>query len=151
MALPHSGVPAVNGQFEGRLQAWFKQQVDDGAGAFRVSQFKGGQSDPTFLVELGAQRYVVRRKPPGTLLPSAHAVDREYRVMHALQASGVTVPKCMRCACAAERLTWAGTPRANRSSNSTAASSASCRLKAARGKASPASTSRQLRKALTLQ
>jgi len=99
-------VPAVNEQFigtaavqerhrfdEGRLQAWFKQQVDDSAGAFRVSQFKGGQSNPTFLVELGAQRYVVRRKPPGTLLPSAHAVDREYRVMHALQGSGVPVPK----------------------------------------------------------
>ncbi len=48
------------------------------AGPAVVSQFKGGQSNPTYLVETPLRRYVLRRKPPGKLLPSAHAVDREY-------------------------------------------------------------------------
>jgi aminoglycoside phosphotransferase (APT) family kinase protein len=62
-------------------------------GALRVEQFAGGQSNPTYLVTAGADRYVLRRKPPGELLPSAHAVDREYRIMRALADSGVPVPK----------------------------------------------------------
>jgi aminoglycoside phosphotransferase (APT) family kinase protein len=56
-----------------------------------VRQFKGGQSNPTYLLETPAQRYVLRRKPPGKLLPSAHAVDREYRVIGALAAQGFPV------------------------------------------------------------
>lgn len=75
------------------LQAWMARHVDRGVGTLRVSQFRGGQSNPTFLVEADARRYVVRRKPPGTLLPSAHAVEREYRVMKALQGRGVPVPE----------------------------------------------------------
>ena len=59
-----------------------------------VSQFKGGQSNPTFLVTSGdGKKYVVRRKPPGHLLPSAHAVDREYRVITALGTTDVPVPR----------------------------------------------------------
>jgi len=58
-----------------------------------VTQFKGGQSNPTFLVCAGGRRFVVRRKPPGNLLPSAHAVDREYRVITALGATDVPVPR----------------------------------------------------------
>jgi aminoglycoside phosphotransferase (APT) family kinase protein len=59
-----------------------------------VSQFKGGQSNPTFLVTSGdGKKYVVRRKPPGHLLPSAHAVDREYRVITSLGATDVPVPR----------------------------------------------------------
>ena len=54
-----------------------------------VRQFRGGQSNPTFLVESGDRRYVLRKKPPGHLLPSAHMIEREYRVMHALQDSDV--------------------------------------------------------------
>lgn len=66
-------------------------------GALRVRQFQGGQSNPTFLLETGRQsaprRYVLRKKPPGKTLPSAHQVDREYRVMAALGAhSDVPVP-----------------------------------------------------------
>lgn len=53
---------------------------------------KGGQSNPTFRLEVGAQTFVLRKKPAGDLLPSAHAVDREFRVMQALQATGVPVP-----------------------------------------------------------
>ena len=61
------------------------------AGPITLSQFKGGQSNPTYLVETPARRYVLRRKPPGKLLPSAHAVDREYRVIGALYAQGFPV------------------------------------------------------------
>jgi acyl-CoA dehydrogenase len=55
----------------------------------------GGQSNPTFLLTCGKQRVVLRKKPPGHLLPSAHAVDREFRVMQALQGSEVPVPKML--------------------------------------------------------
>ncbi len=55
----------------------------------------GGQSNPTFLLASGKQRVVLRKKPPGYLLPSAHAVDREFRVMQALQGSEVPVPKML--------------------------------------------------------
>jgi len=61
-------------------------------GPLQVSQFKGGQSNPTFLLGTGdGRRLVLRRKPPGVLLPSAHAVDREFTVISALQGSGVPV------------------------------------------------------------
>ena len=63
-------------------------QCTDFAGPLTVKQFKGGQSNPTYLLETPARRYVLRRKPPGKLLPSAHAVDREYRVIRALHAQG---------------------------------------------------------------
>jgi aminoglycoside phosphotransferase (APT) family kinase protein len=56
-----------------------------------VQQFKGGQSNPTYLVETPTRRYVLRRKPPGKLLPSAHAVEREFRVIGALYAQGFPV------------------------------------------------------------
>src|SRR3990167_6456319 len=58
-----------------------------------VRQFEGGQSNPTYLLQTGGGDYVLRKKPPGQLLPSAHQVDREYRVMTALRDSGVPVPK----------------------------------------------------------
>ena len=75
------------------LDAWLRERVDGYAGPLRVEQFKGGQSNPTFLLITPAQTYVLRRKPPGKLLPSAHAIDREYRVMAALGATAVPVPK----------------------------------------------------------
>ena len=79
---------------EGALRDWFQDRVDTSARQrFAVSQFKGGQSNPTFLVESAERRYVVRRKPAGVLLPSAHAVEREFRVMHALAGTGVPVPR----------------------------------------------------------
>jgi aminoglycoside phosphotransferase (APT) family kinase protein len=78
---------------ESALRAYFRDHVAEDVSGFSVSQFRGGQSNPTFLVDCGGARYVVRRKPPGTLLPSAHAVDREYRVMHALAGTDVPVPR----------------------------------------------------------
>jgi len=77
----------------GRLAAWMREHVDASIRELDVSQFKGGQSNPTYLVSDGRHRYALRRKPPGKLLPSAHAVDREYRVMKALAATDVPVPK----------------------------------------------------------
>ncbi len=57
-----------------------------------VEQFQGGQSNPTFAISAGSRRYVLRKKPPGKLLPSAHLIEREYRIMAALADSGVPVP-----------------------------------------------------------
>ena len=66
------------------LSAYLKGHLDGFEGAPQVLQFPGGQSNPTYLLTTPGHRYVLRRKPPGNLLPSAHAVDREYKVMRAL-------------------------------------------------------------------
>src|SRR5215510_7744169 len=79
----------------GRLEGYLKQQVPGFAGPLQVRQFKGGQSNPTYLLETPTRAYVLRRKPPGKLLPSAHAIEREYRVMRALAATGVPVPRML--------------------------------------------------------
>lgn len=60
-----------------------------------VRQFRGGQSNPTFLIESGGRAFVMRKKPPGVLLPSAHAVEREYAVMRALGSTDVPVPQML--------------------------------------------------------
>jgi aminoglycoside phosphotransferase (APT) family kinase protein len=74
-----------------RLEAFLASRLPDFKGPLGVRQFKGGQSNPTYLLETPARRYVLRRKPPGKLLPSAHAVDREFRVISALHAQGFPV------------------------------------------------------------
>jgi aminoglycoside phosphotransferase (APT) family kinase protein len=73
------------------LESYLRAHVPGFAGPITVSQFKGGQSNPTYLIATPQRRYVLRRKPPGKLLPSAHAVDREYRVIAALYARGFPV------------------------------------------------------------
>ena len=78
-----------------RLAAWLETRVAPLAGPLEAAQFKGGQSNPTYLLAAGAQRYVLRRKPAGKLLPSAHAVDREYRVIRALAGTGVPVARAL--------------------------------------------------------
>jgi aminoglycoside phosphotransferase (APT) family kinase protein len=75
----------------GRLESYLRAHVKGFAGPITLRQFKGGQSNPTYLVETPSRRYVLRRKPPGKLLPSAHAVDREHRVISALHAQGFPV------------------------------------------------------------
>ena len=75
------------------LERWLGQHVEGYSGELSLEQFKGGQSNPTYLLEAGGRRYVLRRRPPGKLLPSAHAVDREYRVMTALAKTAVPVPR----------------------------------------------------------
>jgi aminoglycoside phosphotransferase (APT) family kinase protein len=78
---------------EARLDAWLRSAVSGYRGPLRVRQFDGGQSNPTYLLETPSRRYVLRRKPPGVLLKSAHAVDREFRVLSALSAGGFPVPQ----------------------------------------------------------
>ena len=78
---------------EARLATWMKIHVGEFSGPLIVEQFKGGQSNPTYRLSAGGARYVLRRKPPGKLLPSAHAVDREYRIITALGATDVPVAK----------------------------------------------------------
>ncbi len=76
-----------------RLKAFLRGRMEGFAGPLAIEQFKGGQSNPTFRISAGGKSYVLRRKPPGKLLPSAHAVDREYRVLTALRNSDVPVPR----------------------------------------------------------
>ena len=78
---------------EGALDAWMRASVEGYAGPLTIRQFKGGQSNPTYELTTPTQAYVLRRKPPGTLLPSAHAVDREYRVTSALHGQGFPVAR----------------------------------------------------------
>jgi aminoglycoside phosphotransferase (APT) family kinase protein len=94
MASPATAEVAPAHRFdEAGLEAWLRARLDD---------FQGGASNPTFLLTTGAgedeRRYVLRKKPPGALLASAHQVEREHRVMAALAGSGVPVP-VMRVAC----------------------------------------------------
>jgi acyl-CoA dehydrogenase len=90
---------AVRAGFEldaARLEHYLREHVPQFAGPLTVRQFKGGQSNPTYLLSTPGRSYVLRRKPAGQLLPSAHAVDREYRIMKALrQHTDVPVPEVL--------------------------------------------------------
>jgi aminoglycoside phosphotransferase (APT) family kinase protein len=76
-----------------RLEMWMQMEVEGYAGPLRVEQFRGGQSNPTYKLLTPGQCYVLRRKPPGKLLPGAHAVEREYRVIAALAGQGFPVAR----------------------------------------------------------
>src|SRR5712672_2652437 len=78
---------------EARLDLWMKQNVEGYQGPLTVLQFKGGQSNPTYRLDTPGRSYVMRRRPFGKLLPSAHAVDREFRVIAALGKQGFPVAK----------------------------------------------------------
>lgn len=78
---------------EGALERYLRGHVPDFGDRLAVRQFEGGQSNPTFLLDDGRREYVLRKQPPGALLPSAHQVDREYRVMKALEGTEVPVPR----------------------------------------------------------
>lgn len=78
---------------ERALEAWLRVNVDGFSGPLSVRQFNGGQSNPTYQLVTPRRTYVLRRKPPGKLLPSAHAVDREHRIISALHAIGFPVAK----------------------------------------------------------
>lgn len=77
-----------------RLAAYLAEALP-GVGAIRVRQFQGGQSNPTYLLETGLGRLVLRKKPPGVLLPSAHQIEREYRIIAALRGTAVPVPEAL--------------------------------------------------------
>lgn len=91
-----SGTKPVDPRYkldEVTLHAWMEAHVDGFSGPMEIRQFKGGQSNPTYQIVTPKQNYVLRRKPPGKLLPSAHAVDREFRVISALYPTGFPVAK----------------------------------------------------------
>jgi len=92
----NSGVKPVEERHridEASLERWLRSNVEGFAGPLEVRQFKGGQSNPTYQLVTPGQTYVLRRKPPGKLLPSAHAVDREFRVISALHPTGYPVAR----------------------------------------------------------
>ena len=78
---------------EVKLSEYLTKHVEGFKGPLTASKFPGGQSNPTFQIESASGKYVLRRKPAGKLLPSAHAVDREFMVMDALKDSEVPVAK----------------------------------------------------------
>ena len=92
---------------ETALYQFLQNKLDSDFDQLSIRQFEGGQSNPTFLISCDDKHFVLRKKPPGKLLPSAHQVEREYRVMDALAATDVPVPK-MRLLC--EDDTVIGTP-----------------------------------------
>ncbi len=80
---------------EARLDAYLAAHVQGYAGPLTVRQFEGGQSNPTYFLATPGARYVLRRKPPGALVKSAHAVEREYRIIRALNATSFPVPQAL--------------------------------------------------------
>jgi len=78
---------------EARLGEWLAAEVAGFAGPFTVEKFPGGQSNPTYRIDAASGSYVLRRKPFGPILPSAHAVDREYRLIAALHPTGFPVAR----------------------------------------------------------
>ena len=92
----NSGTRAVNDALRfdvAALEAWMTAHVAGFAGPLDVTQFKGGQSNPTYRLDTPGRAFVLRRKPPGALLRGAHAVEREARVMSALGPTGFPVPR----------------------------------------------------------
>ena len=89
------------------LERYLAEHIEGFRGPLSVRRFEGGQSNPTFLLTTPATRYVLRKKPDGTLLKSAHAVDREFRVTQALHGSEVPVPEPL---CYCEDARFVGAP-----------------------------------------
>jgi aminoglycoside phosphotransferase (APT) family kinase protein len=88
----------MSGAFPDDVQAfdaWASRHVEGFRGPSRASKFATGQSNPTYLIETADARYVLRRKPPGKLLKSAHMIEREFRVMRALETQGFPVPRML--------------------------------------------------------
>ncbi|NMW32177.1 phosphotransferase family protein [Altererythrobacter sp. RZ02] len=86
-------VPDADKLDEAKLTDWMAANVEGFAGPIKMTKFKGGQSNPTYRIDTPSTSYVLRRQPFGKLLPSAHAVDREYKAMAALEPTGFPVPK----------------------------------------------------------
>ena len=95
----------ANPEWVGRLQRFVARELQL-EGELRLERVLGGQSNPTWYVDVGTRRLVLRMQPPGELLPSAHALDREYRVVRALEGTGVAVPHVL---CYSDDLSVVGT------------------------------------------
>ncbi|MEH6476634.1 MAG: phosphotransferase [Sneathiella sp.] len=85
------------------LEDYMSKHVDGFTSPLEIRQFKGGQSNPSYLLVTPSKKYVLRKKPPGVLLPSAHAVDREYKVITGLNTTDVPVPRTY-CLCMDEQI-----------------------------------------------
>ncbi len=92
-SIPQTTAVRPGHEFDEQALAHYLSAVIGASGALTVRQFEGGQSNPTFLLHYAGRDYVMRKQPPGRLLPSAHQVGREYRVMKALTNTGVPVPR----------------------------------------------------------
>ncbi|HEV7441883.1 MAG TPA: phosphotransferase [Steroidobacteraceae bacterium] len=90
-----------------RLSVYLRDVITGYSGDLSIRRFRGGQSNPTYLLTTGEKRYVLRKKPPGALLPSAHAVEREYRIISALAQTELPVPSVL---CLCEDAEVIGTP-----------------------------------------
>jgi aminoglycoside phosphotransferase (APT) family kinase protein len=86
-------VRAIHRFDEVRLEHYLTDRMPGFRGPLKIRQFIGGQSNPTYMLETLAARFVMRKKPPGTLLQSAHQVEREFRIIKALAATDVPVPR----------------------------------------------------------
>ncbi|MBF2760129.1 MAG: phosphotransferase [Ectothiorhodospiraceae bacterium AqS1] len=84
-----TGVHALD---EARLDEWLARHLDGFGHGLDIRQFEGGQSNPTYLIESLERRIVLRKKPPGNLLPTAHRIEREYRILSSLASSDVPTP-----------------------------------------------------------
>ena len=98
MSVGNGRVPAEGQQSAddlplGRLERWMRDHLDGFRGPLAAERFEGGQSNPTYKIGAASGDYVLRRKPFGQLLPSAHAVDREYRLLAALHPLGFPAPR----------------------------------------------------------
>ena len=92
----YSGTKTVSERHEidrDKLQEFLNEKLENFGDINSIEEFVGGQSNPTYLLKTQRESYVLRRKPPGKLLKSAHAVDREYKVIAALNKTDVPVPK----------------------------------------------------------
>lgn len=87
--------PASAPEFAPALDAYLRREIAGLQGPMRMERISGGQSNPTYFVTFDNRRLVLRKQPPGKLLPSAHAVDREFRIMSALAGTGVPVPPAL--------------------------------------------------------
>lgn len=87
-----SGTALDTPAFAAPLESYLRGQIAGLEGRMRMSQISGGQSNPTYFVSFDNRQLVVRKQPPGKLLPSAHAIDREYRIISALAKTDVPVP-----------------------------------------------------------
>jgi aminoglycoside phosphotransferase (APT) family kinase protein len=92
---------------ERALGAYLAERIPGFKAEIEVRQFEGGQSNPTYLIASGGREYVMRKKPPGRLLATAHMIEREYRIMTALAATAVPVPRTY---CLCEDSALIGTP-----------------------------------------
>ncbi len=90
LTTPKASPAALDGA---ALAAYLAPRLEGDWRDLEITPFTGGQSNPTFLLRAGDRHYVLRKRPPGPLLPSAHAIDREYRVMQALRTTPVPVPR----------------------------------------------------------